>query len=102
MSLYYSFIYPYLTYCNQIWGTAHPTYQTKLIVIQKKAVRIIAGAKYRAPTDALLSDLGILKFVDVNIYLTMLFMFRVHNNMVPDQFQMMFSYNRDSHAYDTR
>ena len=102
MSLYYSFIYPYLTYCNQIWGTAYPTHQTKLIVIQKKAVRIIAGAKYRAPTDALFSDLGILKFVDVNIYFTMLFMFRVHNNMVPDQFQMMFNYNRDIHPYVTR
>ena len=102
MSLYYSFIYPYLTYCNQIWGTAYPTHQTKLIVIQKKAVRSIAGAKYRAPTDALFSDLGILKFVDVNIYLTMLFMFRVHNNMVPDQFQMMFNYNRDIHPYVTR
>ena len=71
-----------------------------MIVIQ--AVRIIAGAKYRAPTDALFSDFGILKFVDVNIYLTMLFMFRVHNNMVPDQFQMMFSYNRDIHPYATR
>ena len=100
MSLYYSFIYPYLTYCNQIWGTAYPTHQTKLIVIQ--AVRIIAGAKYRTPTDALFSDFGILQFVDVNIYLTMLFMFRVHNNMVPDQFQMMFSYNRDIHPYVTR
>ena len=99
---YYSFIYPYLTYCNQIWGTAFPTHQTKWIVIQKKAVRIIAGAKYRAPTDALFSDLGILKFVDVNIYLTMLFVFRVHNNMVPDQFQMMFNYNRDIHPYVTR
>ena len=70
--------------------------------INKKAVRIIAGAKYRAPTDALFLDLGILKFVDVNIYLTMLFMFRVHNNMVPDQFQMMFNYNRDIHPYVTR
>ena len=72
-----------------------------MIVIQKKAV-IIAGAKYRAPTDALFSDLGILKSVDVNIYLTMLFMFRVHNNMVPDQFQMMFNYNRDIHPYVAR
>ena len=61
MSLYYSFIYPYLTYCNQIWGTAYPTHQTKLIVIQ--AVRIIAGAKYRAPTDALFSDFGILNLL---------------------------------------
>ena len=63
MSSYYLFIYPYLTYCNQIWGTAYPAHQTKLIVIQKKAVRIIAGAKYRAPTDALFSDLGILKCI---------------------------------------
>ena len=37
MSLYYSFIYPYLTYCNQICGT---TYITTL-----QRLNILAGRK---------------------------------------------------------
>ena len=35
-SLYYAFIYPYLMYCNYIWGNACSVYLNKLNVLQKK------------------------------------------------------------------
>ena len=35
-NLYYSFLYPYLTYCVEVWGNAHDTYLDPLIKLQKK------------------------------------------------------------------
>ena len=37
MSLYYSFIYPYLTYCNLVWGTACATHLKKTEETTKKS-----------------------------------------------------------------
>ena len=40
-NLYYTFVYPYLIYCIEIWGNTHDSYLSPLIKLQKKAVRII-------------------------------------------------------------
>ena len=34
-SLYYTFIYPYLTYCNSVWAIAANSYLTKLHILPK-------------------------------------------------------------------
>ena len=102
MSLYYSFIYPYITYCNHIWGTACISHLNKLIVLQKKAIRIISGAKFRAPSAPLFSSLGVIKIMDINMYLIARFMFRVYNEEVPIQFISMFTVNRAIHLHYTR
>ena len=35
-TLYFSFIYPYFTYCNHVWGSASDTHLHPLVVLQKK------------------------------------------------------------------
>ena len=37
ISLYYTFIYPYLCYCNHVWGNIYITYLDKLYLMQKKS-----------------------------------------------------------------
>ena len=39
--LYYSLIYPLLTYGVHVWGLTFPTFLTQLYIIQKRAIRII-------------------------------------------------------------
>ena len=39
-NLYYAFIYPYLIYCNHIWGNTYKTTLSKLQILQNKAMRI--------------------------------------------------------------
>ena len=51
LSLYYSFIYPYLTYSNHIWGSTYKSRLRQLITFQNKAVKIIAHAHLRASCD---------------------------------------------------
>ena len=45
-NLYYTFVYPYLIYCIEIWGNTHDSYLSTLIKLQKKAVRIITFSHY--------------------------------------------------------
>ena len=42
LNLYYMLIYPYLTYCNTIWGRAPNVYLDKTYILQKTIVRIIS------------------------------------------------------------
>jgi len=39
--LYYTLIYPYLSYCNIVWGSANASSIYKVVCLQKIAVRLI-------------------------------------------------------------
>ena len=36
VNLYYSYVYPNLTYCIDIWGCAYPTYLQCLFLLQSQ------------------------------------------------------------------
>ena len=48
LNLYYTFIYPYLLYCNVIWGGTHVTALAPLIIFRKRIVRLIAVQHFLA------------------------------------------------------
>ena len=48
ITLYYSFIYPYLTYCIEVWGKAPDIHLQKLFQLQKRGIKIIKSAPFRA------------------------------------------------------
>jgi len=60
VDLYYSFVYPYLIYCVEVWGCANQTHLTPLVLMQKKIVRIITFSTYLAHTQPLFHSLSIL------------------------------------------
>ena len=59
ISLYYSFIYSYLT--SHIRGSTNKTSITRLTALQNKAARIIAHAHWRASCDPIYKNLNIMK-----------------------------------------
>ena len=59
-NLYFSFVYPYLTYCVEVWGNTHDTYLNPLIKLQKKCIRIITFSHYLEHTPPLFKQLDIL------------------------------------------
>ena len=101
-TLYFSFIYPYFTYCNQVWGSACDTRLRPLVMLQKRCVRIITRSKYQDHTDPLFARLGLLKLKDINKYFIGRFMYRWYQNKLPSMFQDMFIPITDIHDYDTR
>ena len=102
VSLYYTFIYPYLTYCNSVWGDSFLYNLNRLHVLQKKVVRIISHANWKAHTEPLFKELEILPIKDINIYIIAQFMFRFNNGLLPEIFDNFFTTNDKIHSYDTR
>ena len=102
LSLYYSFIYPYLIYCNQIWGNVSSSSLHKLNVLQKRAIRIISGVPPRTHTPPLFTKWKILDLEKINKYLMGQLMFKYYKKKLPCIFDGFFMLNGDVHQYETR
>ena len=63
--LYYSFLYPYLSYCIEVWGNSYQTHLSSIFIIQKRAIRLLSFAPYRAHTDGLFQSLHILNLLHI-------------------------------------
>ena len=76
--LYFSFIYPYYTYCVEVWGNASQTHLLSFIKLQKRIARIISYSSYKfiAHTDPIFTKLHILKFHQIYKYSIIMFMFK--------------------------
>ena len=88
LSLYYSLMYPSLTYSIQVWGSTYQSHLSKLVILQKKIVRIIHGVPSRTHTEPLFSELNILKVSNLYIYNIALFMYNLNYSKLPDIFPM--------------
>jgi hypothetical protein len=101
-SLYYSFIYPYITYCIETWGAACTTHMSSLVKLQKKIIRIITSSPPRTHSADLFNKLNMLPIHKIYQNQVATFMFKVVNETVPPLLQAMFTFNMNIHRYDTR
>src|SRR5271157_6033862 len=84
LALYYTLVYPYLTYCNVVWGVAGVTSLSKLTSLQKRAVRIVSGSNYLAHIKPLFVKHNILKLHNIHIFLISQFMYRYKYLLLPN------------------
>ena len=61
--LYYSLLYPYFYYCNIVWASTYKTNLRRLVILQKRIIRIINKSHFNAHTDPIFKDLGILNLM---------------------------------------
>ena len=101
-SLYYTFAYPYLTYCIHVWGSACITHLDPLVKIQKRLIRIICNAGYREHTGPLFHRTGILNLSGIYRYLLSTFMYRLRDRDLPEIFDKFGQTNSEIHQYSTR
>ena len=101
VTLYYSFIHPHLIYCKHFGGLACKTFMKTLVLLQKRIIRIIAGASRRLHTDPILNELKLLKCNDKNTYLIGRLMHRIYNRNIT-LLRSYFKKNKDVHQYSTR
>jgi len=95
-------IFPYLHYYNIVWASTYPSRLEKIVVLQKKIIRIIYACKYRDHTSNYFKELHILKFSDINFLQTALFMFNVDRQLLPTHLMKSFYQNNAVHCYSTR
>ena len=101
-SLYHAYIYPYLTYCVEVWGCASKCHLNSLFLLQKKILRIMTFSPYLAHTDHLFKNLEILPIDKIFIDRIGITMFKVTYELVPKSIHQLFSRNKDIHSHDTR
>ena len=84
LSLYHTYVYPYLHYCIHVWGKAYNTHLNDLVVLQNKAMRIISGVPPRTNMDRFYVEMSILTVKRIYNYIIGLFMYKYVNKMTPD------------------
>ena len=94
LTLHYTLIYPYITYCNSMWWSTYISNLNRIYYLHKRAVQAI--------TAPLFSKLDFPDIFQVNTLDTAKFMFRDHNNLLPPLFHNLFMTNSQVHRYDTR
>ena len=101
-SLYYTLIYPYLTYCTTVWSSTYVTNLNRIFLLQKRAVRAMTNSNHLAPSAPLFAQLNILDIFKVNSFYIAKFMFSYHQRLLPSPFLNLFPTGGQIHNYDTR
>ena len=102
LTMYYSFIYPYFVYCLEFWGSASNYLLDSLFKLQKRAIRLIVSAGFRAHTEPIFLQLNLLPLSKLHQMNIIMFMYKFKNSILPDIFHDVFQWNKDIHQYNTR
>ena len=98
--MYYSFVFPYLIYCVEIWGSSFKSYLDSLVKIQKKCFRTISFSEYLASSEPLFQKLNILIFE--TLVIQSLMMFKCSIGVLPSPAFALFHYNSAIHTHNTK
>jgi hypothetical protein len=83
LTLYYSLLYPHFNYGILVWGSASNTVLHKLVLFQKRALRIIDKTHYLSHTNPIFKKYRLLKFSDIYKFSCCIFTYKFKNNMLP-------------------
>ena len=100
--LFNTLILPHLNYCIYIWGNCSDQNMSRLLKLQKKAIRIISHAGYRAHTEPIFSCLNILNIHKMYLYQCGICMYSNFHQLLPVSLPNYFKLNNQVHAHETR
>ena len=107
-TLYYSVVYPHLIYAIEVWGSADETHLNRLLILQKKIVRLITFSDKRQidysflPSNPLFCKLEIHKIHDIFKLCLSKFIFKCLNKMTPTNFHSWYQLTSLLNKHDTR
>jgi hypothetical protein len=102
IQLYYSFVFPYIYYCNLAWGNAPDSTLWPIYKNQKIALQIISNTPRRNSTIDFCRNHKIFRLPQIHQNAIGLFMYKFKNNMLPSIFSEFFSTNQDYYMHNTR
>ena len=106
-TLYYSLVYPHL-YAIEVWASADDIYLNKLLILQKKIVRLMTFSDKRQndfsflPSDPLFIMMEIIKIHDVFKLMISKFIFKCLNKTNPVNFHNWYILTSQLHMHNTR
>ena len=108
-NIYYSLIYSHIVYAIEVWGSTFKTELNKILVLQKRALRLMTYNDTYPSTpgplvssDPLFSKMKFLKVDDIYQYQVCKFIFKSINKLNPYNFHDWFTFSHHIHSYNTR
>ena len=98
--LYYSLFYYFVSYEITVWGLTYKSLVQKLIVIQKKIVRVITLNKMNAHTNPIFIQVGFLKIEDIRQLQLFSFVYDCLNKTAPVFFHDYFTPSSVRHNFN--
>ena len=101
-TLYCTLILPYLNYACEIWGNTFETRLNKVVILQKRAIRLVENVNYRDHTEPIFHKYKCLKFLDIISLKTLLVIYQAEKHILPVNLQKLFMKTRNVHNHNTR
>ena len=101
-TLYLTLVYPYLNYCNLIWGSAYASTLIPLVILQKKCIHLICNADFLAHTNPLFKSTKLLKLNQIHQINCAIFLYKCFNYKSYYNFKMTMITNSQIHNHGTR
>ena len=76
ISIYYTLVYPHLTYCVSLWASTWPSFLNKLTISQNKFLRCIFFMKKFDSTEEIYKTRKILKLPCIHKYFSLLLIYK--------------------------
>ena len=102
VNIYNSLILPYITYGLLAWGNASNAYLNKILVLQKRVLRLIYFTDRREHAIPLFAKAKILPVTFLYYEAVSKLMFDVHNQRAPINILKLFTKTSHIHTYNTR
>ena len=100
-NIYRSLILPYFTYRLVAWGNASKNYLNKIVVLQKRVLRLIYFVDRKAHAIPLFVNAKILPITFLYYEAVCKLMFDVHNDSAPSNITKLFTRTSNIHTYNT-
>ena len=101
LTLYYSLFQSHLTYGLQAWFSSRSSI-SRLVSLQKSAVRLMTFSPFRSHTEPLFLNLKILRLHELYFYFNSLLTYKTLTKSSPQDLQDNFNLRHPSHCYPTR
>ena len=93
---------PHLSYCCEIWASTYKTNLQKIVVLQKRCIRIIHKVDRRYHTTESFRNMYSLKFLDLVKFKGLQIIFRAYQYSLPSNLQSYFMLNKSVINYNMR
>ena len=100
--LYCSIFLPYIHYCSEIWGNTYHSNINRIIIIQKRAIRLLFGACRLDHTAPLFKRSNLLTFTDLIKLKTAVFMYKAYHCILPENIYRNFVMKYVKHRTRTK
>ena len=87
-------------YDNLVWASTYKTNIRRLVILQKRIIRIIKKSHFNSHTDPIFKELSLLKFNVIHFLQLEQFMFSCKNSFLPPRFKGNFSQSNQFHSYN--